>query len=115
MKTYRAAQSRFGSYMTESDFGELHSLLKCFYSTYAIHEDEVKQVLDIVAEAYSMEYNRSDIKAIERLGNPRGAGRKAKLTEADKTFVQNLRSAGHTIREIAALTGIPKSSVQRLL
>lgn len=115
MKTYRKAQSRFGSRMSERDFGELYSLLKFFFSIYATHEDEVKQVLEIIAEAYFTEYNCSDREAIEKLRNPRGAGRKKKLTEADKKRIQELRRAGHTIREIAVLTGISRSSVQRML
>lgn len=115
MKTYRDAQSRFGSTMPERDFGELYSLLKYFFSIYAFHEDEVKQMLETIAEAYATEYNCSDRKAIEKLGNPRGAGRKPKYTEADKNRIRDLHRAGHTVREIAALTGISKSSVQRLL
>lgn len=115
MTTYRAAQSRFGSRMLERDFGELYALLKCFHRTYAIHDEEVKLVLETIAEAYSTEYHRSDRKAIEELSNPRRAGRKKKLTELDKQRVQELHRAGHTVRDIAALTGIPKSSVQRVL
>lgn len=115
MKTYRAAQSRFGGRMREQDCGELFTLLSCFHRTYAIHEDEVKLVLETIAEAYSTEYDHPDTRAIEILRNPRGAGRKKKLTESDEQHVQDLHREGYTVREIADLTGISKSSIQRML
>ena len=115
MKTYRAAQSRFGGIMLEKDFGELYAYLACFYGTYAIEEQAVKQVLDTVAWAYAAEYGYEDPSAIKALRNSRGAGRKRKTSQEMKQTIKELAKSGLSIREITAKTGIPKSTVQRML
>lgn len=115
MKTYRAAQSRFGSRLEEHDFGELYSLLDYFYRVYAIREDAVKLVLDTIAEAYSTEYGHDDPAAIKLLHNPRGAGRKKKISVEAQQEIRSLHKSGLSVREIAQNTGISKSTVQRIL
>lgn len=101
--------------MQEKDFGELYSCLACFYSTYAIEEQAVKLVLDTVAMVYASEYGHDDLSAIKALHNPRGAGRKLKHSQDMKQRIKKLAETGLSIRQISAETGIPKSTVQRLL
>lgn len=115
MKTYRAAQSRFGSRLEKHDFGELYNLLDYFYRVYAIQEDAVKLVLDTIAEAYSSEYGYDDPAAIKLLHNPRGAGRKKMISAEVQRKVRSLHKSGLSVREIAQDTGISKSTVQRIL
>lgn len=115
MKTYRAAQSRYGARMLVKEFGDLYACLMCFYRTYAIEEEAVKHVLDVVAYAYSTEYEADDPDAISRLRNLRGAGRNSKFTEEDRQKVKELAKAKLSVREIAEKTGISKSTVQRML
>lgn len=101
--------------MTEKDFGELYAGLTCFYRTYAIEEQAVKLVLDTVANAYATEYGHDDLSAIKEIRNPRNAGRKRKYSEGVKQRVKDLSKSGLSTRQISAETGIPKSTVQRLL
>ena len=101
--------------MQEKDFGELYACLACFYNTYAIEEQAVRLVLDTVAWAYAAEYGRDNASAIKDLRNLRGAGRKQKNGQDVKQRIMELAESGLSIRQISAETGIPKSSVQRLL
>ena len=115
MKTYRAAQSRFGGTMLEKDFGDLYACLECFYSTYAIEEKAVKLVLDTVAWTYATEYGHDDPSAIKALHNSRGAGRRQKTSQEMQQNIKDLAKSGLSVRQISAKTGVPKSTVQRLL
>lgn len=101
--------------MSEKDFGELYACLACFYSTYAIEEQAVKLVLDTVAWTYATEYGHGDPSAIKDLHNSRGAGRKQKTSQEMQQSIRDLAKAGLSIRQISAETGVPKSTVQRLL
>lgn len=101
--------------MSEKDFGELYACLACFYSTYAIEEQAVKLVLDTVAWTYATEYGHGDPSAIKDLHNSRGAGRKQKTSQETQQRIRDLAKSGLSIRQISAETGVPKSTVQRLL
>ena len=107
---------RTGGCMTEHDFGETYTFLELFLQTYVIHEDEVKTVLQAILEMYMLEYNRKDpVRALKSLRNPRNAGRKKHIENEVESKIKELHIQGHSIRCIAEETGVPKSSVQRLL
>ncbi|MBR3431187.1 MAG: helix-turn-helix domain-containing protein [Clostridia bacterium] len=107
---------RTGGGMTEHDFGETYTFLELFLRTYVVHEDEVKTVLQAILEMYMLEYNREDpVRALKALRNPRNAGRKKRIANEVVSRIRELHSQGHSIRCIADETGVPKSSVQRLL
>ncbi len=101
--------------MAESDFGELYAYLKCFHSTYAIEEETVEHLLEVIAWVYAQEYDREDPMTIRYLRNPRGAGRKQKTSQEMAKKIKELSRSGMSIRQISEETGVPKSTVQRLL
>ena len=102
--------------MSEHDFGETYTFLEFFLRTYVVHEDDVKTVLQTILETYMLEYNRADpIRALKALRNPRNAGRKKHISDDVESRIRELRNQGHSIRCITEETGVPKSSVQRLL
>jgi DNA invertase Pin-like site-specific DNA recombinase len=102
--------------MSEHDFGETYTFLELFLRTYVVHEEEVKIVLQAILDTYMLEYNRADpIRALKALRNPRNAGRKSQTREEDISRIRELRRNHHSIRSIAEKTGVPRSTVQRLL
>ena len=110
------AHRRSGGGMSEHDFGEAYTFLELFLRTYVVHEDEVKTVLQAILDTYMLEYNRADpTRALKELRNPRNAGRKRSISDDDMRRIQELHSQNHSIRTIADETGVPKSTVQRLL
>ena len=116
MIAYDYSHRRTGGSMTEHDFGETYTFLELFLRTYVVHEDEVKTVLHAILEMYMLEYNRKDpVRALQALRNPRNAGRKKHIANEVVTRIRELHNQGHSIRCIAEETGVPKSSVQRLL
>ena len=107
---------RTGGCMSEHDFGETYTFLELFLHTYTVHEDDVKVVLQAILETYVLEYNRKDpICALKALRNPRNAGRKQQTVDDDIRRIKHMHSKGYSIRSISAETGIPKSTIQRLL
>lgn len=107
---------RTGGCMSEHDFGETYTFLELFLHTYTVHEDDVKVVLQAILETYVLEYGQADpIRALKAMKNPRNAGRKQQFTNEAIVRIRELHTQGHSIRRIADETGIPKSSVQRLL
>ncbi len=116
MTAHDYSHCRTGARMTEHDFGETYTFLELFLQTYVVHEDEVKIVLQTILETYMLEYNKVDpIRALKTLRNPRNAGRKKHISDSEESRIWELHSKGHSIRCIAEETGVPKSSVQRLL
>jgi len=107
---------RTGGGMSEHDFGETYTFLELFLKTYVVHEEEVKISLQAILDTYMLEYNQSDpIRALKVLRNPRNAGRKSQVKEEDISRIRELRMNHHSIRSIAEETGVPRSTVQRLL
>jgi hypothetical protein len=102
--------------MSEHDFGETYTFLELFLRTYVVHEEDVKTVLEAILKTYMLEYNRDDpIRALKALRNPRNAGRKSQVRDKDVSRIRELRKTSLSIRKIAEETGVPKSTVQRLL
>jgi len=102
--------------MSEHDFGETYTFLELFLRTYVVHEEEVKIVLQAILDTYMLEYNRADpIRALKALRNPRNAGRRSQTREEDISRIRELRRNHHSIRKIAEETGVPRSTIQRLL
>ena len=116
MMPHDYSHRRTGGCMTEHDFGETYTFLELFLHTYTVHEDDVKVVLQAILDTYVLEYNRMDpVCALKALRNPRNAGRKQQTGDDDICRIMDLRSKGCSVRSIAEKTGIPKSTVQRLL
>ncbi len=116
MSCHDYSHCRTGGCMSEHDFGEAYTSLELFFQTYVVQEEEVKIVLQAILETYMLEYNRTDpVQALKALRNPRSAGRKKQFTNEAMREIRELHNQGHSIRCIAEETGIPKSSVQRLL
>ena len=102
--------------MTEHDFGETYTFLELFLHTYTVHEDDVKTVLQAILDTYVLEYNQVDpVHALKSLRNPRNAGRKQQTGDDDVCRIRGLQNKGYSVRSISEKTGIPKSTVQRLL
>ncbi len=107
---------RTGGCMTEHDFGETYTFLELFLRTYTVHEDDVKVVLQAILDTYMLEYNRADpIRALKTLRNPRNAGRKQQTADEDIYRIKDFHNKGLSIRSISEVTGIPKSTIQRML
>ena len=107
---------RTGGCMSEHDFGEAYTFLELFLRTYTVHEDDVKVVLQAILDTYVLEYNQADpVRALKALRNPRNAGRKQQTGDDVIYRIRDLRNNGCSVRSISEKTGIPKSTVQRLL
>lgn len=116
MMPHDYSHRRTGGCMTEHDFGETYTFLELFLNTYTVHEDDVKVVLQAILDTYVLEYNRADpVSALKALRNPRNAGRKQQTVDDDVRRIRNMHREGNSIRSISAETGIPKSTVQRML
>ena len=102
--------------MSEHDFGEAYTFLELFLHTYTVHEDDVKVVIQAILDTYVLEYKQVDpVRALKTLRNPRNAGRKQQTSNEDICQIKDLRNNGCSIRSISERTGIPKSTVQRVL
>ena len=116
MISHDYSHRRTGGGMSEHDFGETYTFLELFLRTYIVHEEEVKIVLQAILDTYMLEYNRANpIRALKSLRNPRNAGRRSQAREEDISRIRELRRNHHSIRKIAEETGVPRSTVQRLL
>lgn len=101
--------------MTRHDLTELYAYLELFSNTYSDCESECASLRDAIREIFMEQYPNDDIDAstLEN-GNPRGAGRKPHHGDNAKASIQALSAMGKSVREISRLTGIPRSTVQRL-
>lgn len=107
---------KLGLCMTEHDLGELYTYLELFSKVYGGYETETAAVMAGILEIYTEEYRPRDADtALRELRNPRCAGRKSKLTDEQVSEIVRLRSTRMSIREISAVTGLSRSSVQRVL
>lgn len=105
-----------GLVMADRDLAELYSYLRCFRRTYVACENEADELLDAVRGLYMLQTGITDAdEAFAELGNPRSAGRKKSITQEQCQKARELHSSGMSIREIAANTGLSRSSVQRIL
>lgn len=101
--------------MNKYDLSELYTYLGLFMDTYTDCPGECSALQDRIKEIYMRQYPCADVeRAARELGNPRGAGRKACYRDDAKAHVRELSAQGKSIREISRLTGISKSTVQRL-
>ena len=116
MMPHDYSHRRAGGCMSEHDFGETYTFLELFLRTYTVHEEAVKVVLQAILDTYILEYNSSDpIRALKTLRNPRNAGRKKQITDDDICRIRGLRNKGCSIRSVSEITGISRSTVQRVL
>ena len=105
-----------GYFMQEKDLAELYTTLDLFAKTYLCGREAAVSLMDSVRLIFSLEYACPDPDAaMRKLKNPRNAERKPLYSYAVTAQVKQLRREGLSIRDISAQTGIPKSSVQRIL
>ena len=105
-----------GVFMNEYDLAELYTYLELFRKVYGGCDSEAAAVMDAVLRVYTEEYRPADAEqALRALRNPRFAGRRPSFTADDRLRILSLRRSGMSIRKISLETGIPKSSVQRIL
>ena len=105
----------FGS-MSETDLGELYTLLDLFRKTYTGCEKQADEVMEHIRLVYQYDYDCPDAdQALRSLRNPRNAGRPAVISEETKKTVWELRASNKTIRQISEETGVSRSTVQRIL
>ena len=106
----------YGCCMQEKDLAELYTYLELFTKTYLCGRDAAESLLKTIRQVFSLEYACPDPEeTMRRLKNPRNAGRKPRYSEAVGTHVKQLHREGLSIRDISAQTGIPRSTVQRIL
>lgn len=106
----------YGCFMQDKDLAELYTYLDLFAKTYLCGREAAVSLLETVRQVYSLEYDCTDPdKAMRRLRNPRNAGRKPGYSDAVAAHVKQLHKDGLSIRDISAQTGIPRSTVQRIL
>ena len=98
--------------MAAQDLCELYSSLELFWKTYADCEDEAKRLLQCVKSIYIGQYG---VDALAALQNPRGAGRKSGYSEKIREQIVEMRRQGKSYRAIARESGIPKSTIHRLM
>ena len=105
-----------GCFMQEKDLAELYTYLDLFAKTYLCGRKAAMSLLVFVRQVYSLEYDCPDPdKALRRLKNPRNAGRRREYSDLTAVQVKQLHKDGLSIRRISAQTGIPRSTVQRIL
>lgn len=101
--------------MNAHDLSELYTYLELFTDTYTDCEREITTIQASIRELYMVQYQCDDAEsAMRRLRNPREAGRKKHYSGDAQEQVLELSRQGKSVREISRLTGIPKSTVQRL-
>ncbi len=101
--------------MNRHDLSELYTYLELFMDTYTDCPGECSALQARIKEIYLEQYPCTDVEsAVHELGNPRGAGRKACYGNDVRVRIRELSAQGKTVREISRLTGVPKSTVQRL-
>lgn len=101
--------------MNRHDLSELYAYLGLCMDTYTDCQGECSALQARIKEIYLKQYPCTDVEsAAHELGNLRGAGRKACYGSAVRVRIRELSGQGKTVREISRLTGIPKSTVQRL-
>ena len=102
--------------MTEHDLGELYTYLELFRKVYGGYDTEVHSLMSAILDIYMDEYRHKNADAaLRELRNPRGAGRKTSVSDDSRERIRELRGLGLSIRKISAKTGIPRSTVQRIL
>ena len=105
-----------GCFMQEKDLAELYTYLELFAKTYLCGREAAASLMETVQQVFALEYACADPDAaMRKLKNPRNAGRKPKYSDTITAQVKQLRKEGLNIRDISAQTGIPRSSVQRIL
>lgn len=98
--------------MSAKDLCELYTSLELFRETYMDCENEAEKLLKCIKSIYIRQYGGDDLAALR---NPRGAGRKSTYSEEAKKQVAELWRQGKSYRSIALESGIPKSTVYRLM
>lgn len=98
--------------MAAKDLCELYTSLELFRETYADCENEAEKLLKCIKSIYIRQYGGDSPAALR---NPRGAGRKSIYSEKAKEQVAEMWRQGKSYRTIALESGIPKSTVHRLM
>lgn len=101
--------------MNAHDLSELYTYIDLFMSTYTDCGSECAALQACIRELYMEQYRCNDAEsAMRQLRNPRDAGRKRHYLDDARAQVLELSGQGKSVREVSQMTGIPKSTVQRL-
>lgn len=104
-----------GLFITPQNLAELYTYLEFFVKYYDGFDQEAEVLMKGIREIYQEESNCKDPdEALRELRNPRNAGRRKKYSELDIKKLRQM-AKGKSIREISEMTGIPRSTVQRML
>lgn len=102
-----------GIKMKAVDLGELYGLLEMYGRVY---DGVPKELLEHIETAYKEAKDTGGSpKGRERITNPRGAGRKSRVTEEEIEKACRLYGSGYTIRETAKEMGCSVGYVHKLI
>ena len=101
--------------MTNYDLAEFHRYLLLFTKIYEDCEQDIKRVSLAVQDIFFEQSHLTDTEAMEKLRNPRHAGRKNSLNAEQISEIRAMRKDGLSIRKISEQMKVPKSTVQRVL
>ena len=97
--------------MRKTDLGELYALLEMYQRVYG----EVPEGLLIKIENRYEKSHGPGADRERRITNPRGAGRKSKITEERIRQAKELKEKGYKIREIGKEMGCSTGHVHKLI
>lgn len=102
------------AYIRKEELADLYQALQFFTGIYGNAEEEIKTVLAEIERVYHEEYPYEPMDT-KYLMNRRGAGRKSKLSDADREKIRQMRREKHTVSEIAAALGVSERYIYKLL
>ncbi|MBQ6441257.1 MAG: helix-turn-helix domain-containing protein [Lachnospiraceae bacterium] len=98
------------------DLAELYTYLALFGNVYDGYDTEIEALRNAIEEIYAEANRCNDAEyALNKLRNPREAGRKQTCSPQQIKQIREMRRCGMSIRRIAEESGMSKSSVQRWL
>ena len=97
--------------MRKTDLGELYTLLEMYQRVYG---GVPEGLLIKIADRYEGSHG-SGTDSESRITNPRGAGRKSKITEERIRQAKELKGKGYKIREIGKEMGCSTGHVHKLI
>ena len=97
--------------MRKTDLGELYALLEMYQRVYGgVPDGLLIKIEDRYERAHGSGADREN-----RITNPRGAGRKSKITEERIRQAKELKRKGYKIREIGKEMGCSVGHVHKLI
>lgn len=101
-------------FIRKEELADLYSALQFFTRYYDNAEAEIQIVMAEIERVYHEEYPGEPMNA-GYLSNRRGAGRKSKLTDADREKLKRMRREKRPAEEIAKELGVSRRYVYMIL